>query len=404
MKGIYKVGGCIRDELLGVPIKDVDYVAVGYKPEEFKGYKLVGKDFPVFLNENNEEIALARTERKSGIGYKGFQVNIENVTLKEDLARRDLTINSIAKIGDEYIDYFGGIEDLKNKVLRHTTEAFAEDALRVLRLARFYARYEGFTIAPETILLCRSLRDELRSLTKERVTIELRKVLKDGRAYLFFECLRDIGVLDILFPEIFDMIGCEHNNIYHMEGDVFNHTMLALRENKSSSWLVGLGILFHDAGKRLSFERYGNFHSHYSDEMVDEVVSGLRERYRFSGEELRVIHFSIKYHHFLHKIKDMNVKNIVKKMMARDFPRNVTEMSILIDVEKADCCGRILLVDGELISGRESFSGNDWILSAYQAVKSAKAVVVKGSVEMIKQNLLSVRKKAYKEACDAKRD
>lgn len=401
MKGIFKVGGCVRDELLGVPIKDVDYVAVGYTPEEFanQGFKLVGKDFPVFLNEKGEEIALARTERKSGVGYKGFQVNIENVSLREDLARRDLTINSIAKIGDEYIDYFGGIEDIKNKVLRHTTEAFTEDPLRVLRLARFYARYEGFTIASETVTLCHSLRNELRNLTKERVTLELRKVLKDGKAYLFFKCLRDLGVLDIVFPEVFDMIGCEHNNIYHMEGDVFNHTMLALEENSSSSWLVGLGILFHDAGKKVSFDRYGDFYSHYSDEIVNDVIEGLKERYRFSKEEIRVIKFSMKYHHFLHKIRGMNIKNIIRKMYEKDFPRNEKEISILIDVERADSCGRVLLVDGIRVSGKEVFSGNEWVLEAYKAVKNVRVVADGLNVETIKQRLLAERKKAYKEAC-----
>ncbi len=397
MKGIYKVGGCVRDELLNVPINDVDYVAVGYKPEEFtnQGFKLVGKDFPVFLNNEGEEIALARTERKSGVGYKGFQVNIENVSLKDDLARRDLTINSIAKIGDEYIDYFGGIQDIQNKVLRHTTEAFSEDPLRVLRLARFYARYEGFKIASETKELCFSLREELKHLTKERVCLELRKVLKEKRAYLFFECLKDLNVLDVVFPEIYEMIGCEHNNIYHMEGDVFNHTMLAMKQYQGSDYLVRLGILFHDAGKKISKDKYGDFHSHYSDEINDLVLEGINERYRFSKEELRIIRLCIKYHHFLHKYREMNVKNIIKKFFERAFPRNEKELLVLIEVEKADSCGRLILVDGVLTEGILFYKDNFKLIDSYKAVKQVKINPKGLNIETIQQRLLASRKKAY---------
>lgn len=395
MKGIFKVGGCVRDELLNVPSKDVDYVAVGYTAEEFKDYKLVGKDFPVFLNEKGEEIALARTERKTGSGYNGFTVKTENVSLRDDLERRDLTINSIAKRKGRYYDPFGGMKDIKNKILRHTSEAFAEDPLRVLRLARFYARLGDFTIAEETKALCYKLKDELKHLTKERVSKEVLKVMEEKNPQKFFECLLELDVLDVLFPEIYAMVGCEHNNNYHMEGDVFNHTMKALYEVSlfSEDILTRMGVLYHDIGKPTSKELYGVMHNHDSEDLLHKILNDLKDRYRYSKEIYRVIYFSARYHHFIHKIEEMNKKNIVHTFMKRDFPRNEKELKILLDVAKADEYGRIVLIDSKLIEGKEISKNKDWILDAYKRVKEVKLDKFDfPNLEAQKQYLLGKRK------------
>lgn len=213
----YLVGGCVRDRLMGHAPKDIDYVVVGATPEEMlaKGFKQVGADFPVFLSPGGEEFALARTERKSGRGYNGFVTDHSpNITVEEDLARRDLTINAMAVGPIEglrawespaLVDPFNGREDLKNKVLRHVSEAFADDPVRVLRLARFHARYGSeWTVAPETMEFCREMvkNGELAFLTKERVLKEMEKALSESEPHLFFETLRECGALEVVFPEV----------------------------------------------------------------------------------------------------------------------------------------------------------------------------------------------------------
>lgn len=204
---IYLVGGAVRDQLLGRMPKDKDYVVVGATPEymEKHGFSRVGADFPVFLHpKTKEEYALARTERKTGTGYHGFETTFDpSVTIEDDLARRDLTANAIAydlETG-EYIDPFGGRRDLQAKTLRHVGEAFAEDPVRVLRVARFRARY-GFKVAPETIQLMKQLNNELGTLTKERVWLEIEKTMGENRPDLFFDTLKKSDSLRVLFPEL----------------------------------------------------------------------------------------------------------------------------------------------------------------------------------------------------------
>lgn len=208
---VYLVGGAVRDELLGRPVVEHDYVVVGATPEQLiaQGYQQVGRDFPVFLHpKSKDEYALARTERKQGQGYTGFICDFNpTVTLEEDLIRRDLTVNAIAKDSDgTLIDPYDGIADINNRVLRHVSEAFAEDPLRVLRVARFAARYcdLGFTIAEETTSLMKSMvaNGELKTLTKERVWIEIEKTLKDGRIDIFSQVLQQINALDSLSHEL----------------------------------------------------------------------------------------------------------------------------------------------------------------------------------------------------------
>ena len=209
---VFLVGGAVRDRLLGRHSKDLDYVVVGSSREEMiaNGFKQVGADFPVFLHpETQDEYALARIEKKSGTGYAGFETDTENVSLTDDLRRRDLTINAIAQdLDGNIVDPFGGVADLENRVLRHVSEAFAEDPLRVLRVARFIARYayKGFTVAPETIELMSKLvkAGEISNLTKERVWIETEKALSEQNPEFFFRTLQDVGATKVLMPELTD--------------------------------------------------------------------------------------------------------------------------------------------------------------------------------------------------------
>jgi tRNA nucleotidyltransferase/poly(A) polymerase len=205
---IYLVGGYVRDKLLGIEGSDRDYVVVGSSQREMFKQKFVkvGKGFPVYLHpETREEYTLARKDKKIGKGYKGFYFETRGVSLRDDLLRRDFTINAMAlsKTGD-LIDPFGGEKDLKNKVFRHVSTAFTEDPLRVLRLARFKSRFEDFTIAPETVELIHKIHEsgELQSLTPERIFLEISKSIKQGKIYVFFQTLKDLGVLHSIFPEI----------------------------------------------------------------------------------------------------------------------------------------------------------------------------------------------------------
>jgi tRNA nucleotidyltransferase (CCA-adding enzyme) len=224
-KKVYLVGGAVRDIIMGNKPNDFDFVVVGSTPEEMEaeGYVCVGGAFPVFLNDVGDEYALARTEYKDGAGYKGFKVAFgPDVTLEEDLSRRDLTINAIAMKEtvqnshdgkDYYFDPFGGIDDIHNKVLRHTSDAFTDDPLRVIRLARFYSRYPGFTVHETTKELSKQVvkSDDFKTLSPERVGVELLKVLKHSpEPWKFFEFLAEIGGLEFYFPEIHALIGVPH--------------------------------------------------------------------------------------------------------------------------------------------------------------------------------------------------
>lgn len=207
-KKIYLVGGAVRDMLLSVPSSDKDFVAVGYTPDDFKGYPCVGKDFPVYLLPDGNELALARRENKIALGYNGFSVETSDVSLEEDLARRDLTINAIAYDEKEniFIDPFHGQDDIKNKILRHTTDAFSEDPLRVLRLARFYTKLgSDWQIATETLTLIATMKNELYTLKKERVYKEIEKVIEYPNWFDFFIILKQLDVLPIVFPNVYQL-------------------------------------------------------------------------------------------------------------------------------------------------------------------------------------------------------
>ena len=260
---VYLVGGAVRDHLLGHPYHEKDYVVVGATPEQLlaEGYQPVGKDFPVFLHpKTKEEYALARTERKSGVGYHGFQFFTDTtVKLEEDLIRRDLTINAMAmdENGTVY-DPYGGQQDLERKILRHVSDAFIEDPLRVLRVARFAARYAayGFKIADETIQLMKNIAKtgELDALTPERVWKETSRALMEDQADVYFQTLKECDALKILFPEIEALFGVPQRPEYHPEIDCGIHTLMALKEACKANYTleVRFAVLVHDLGKALT--------------------------------------------------------------------------------------------------------------------------------------------------------
>ena len=272
-KKIYLVGGAIRDRLMGNSNNDRDFVAVGYTKDDFQDYQLVGKDFPVFLDKDGNEIALARIERKISSGYNGFEASIENVSLEDDLKRRDLTINSIAYDDElqKYIDPFGGIDDIKNKILRHTSKAFVEDPIRVLRIARFKARFTDFTIAQDTKDLIYSMRDELKYLESNRVYKEIKKVFEYPNSDIFFKTLLELKVLDVIFPNLYRLSLYNENNIYHQEENIFIHTMMVLKNLDNSSNLLKFTALFHDIAKPNAYIK-SNFKNASGHDNIDNVI------------------------------------------------------------------------------------------------------------------------------------
>ena len=257
---VYLVGGAVRDKLLGIPHRERDWCVVGARPAELeaRGYQQVGKDFPVFLHpETKEEYALARTERKTAPGYHGFDVDCSpDVSIEEDLERRDLTINAIARdTDDNIIDPYGGVRDIEDRVLRHVSDAFVEDPVRILRVARFAARFHqlGFTIAAETMdLMCRMVAaGEVDALVPDRAWKETERALAGNDVRVYFETLRECGALRILFPEVDALFGVPQPERWHPEIDTGLHVMMVLEQAEalSADLEVRFAALTHDLGK-----------------------------------------------------------------------------------------------------------------------------------------------------------
>ena len=255
---IFTVGGAVRDELLGLPVQDRDYVVVGASPEDMlaRGFRPVGKDFPVFLHpQTHEEYALARTERKAGHGYTGFAFHAApDVSLEDDLARRDLTINAIARADDGTLtDPFGGLSDLKSRVLRHVGPAFVEDPVRILRVARFAARFTDFSLAPETLDLMRQMvaSGEVDHLVAERVWQELAKGLMEAAPSRMIAVLRECGALSRLLPELDRLFGVPQRADFHPEIDTGVHVLMALDHSARQGYALAVrfAVLLHDLGK-----------------------------------------------------------------------------------------------------------------------------------------------------------
>jgi tRNA nucleotidyltransferase (CCA-adding enzyme) len=348
---IYLVGGAVRDTLLGLEVKDKDWLVTGSTPEYFlsQGYEQVGADFPVFLHpETKEEYALARTERKIGTGYNGFATTFDpTVTVEEDCKRRDLTINSIAMDSNgNYIDPYGGIEDLKNKVLKHVSDHFVEDPLRVLRVARFMARYGdlGFTVHPDTMALMRQigLNGELSHLTSERIFKELEKVFTEPNPSYFFQVLKDSDTLQFIFPEIDDLFGVPQPEAHHPEIDTGIHVLMVLSRAKMLSPnnnAVMYAALMHDLGKGLTPKTLLPAH-HGHEEAGVELVSNVSCRLKVPSYYKKLAEFSCRYHTQCHNAFNLKEKTIYDLFKAADAYRNPSILKDFFIVCKADAQGR----------------------------------------------------------------
>ena len=291
---VYLVGGAVRDALLGRASTEHDYVVVGATPDDLlaRGYRAVGKDFPVFLHPaNGDQYALARTERKTGAGYYGFATRFSpDVTLEEDLARRDLTINAMARADDgSIVDPYGGRRDLEARVLRHVSPAFVEDPLRVLRVARFAARFAplGFTVAPETLELMREIvrSGEMQALVAERVWVETERALGEARPPVYVEVLRACGALAAVFPEIDRLFGVPQPEKYHPEVDTGVHTLQVLDVacELSDDTAVRFAALVHDLGKGVTPRHEWPRHIGHEHAGV-KVIARLCERLKVPNE------------------------------------------------------------------------------------------------------------------------
>lgn len=346
---IFTVGGAIRDELLGLPVKDRDHVVVGASPEEMlaRGFKPVGKDFPVFLHpRSHEEYALARTERKTGRGYQGFAFHATpEVTLSEDLARRDLTINAIARAEDgSLIDPHGGVGDLAARVLRHVGPAFAEDPVRVLRLARFAARFPDFTVAPETIALIRNMvaAGEVDQLVAERVWQELARGLMEDRPSRMFEVLRSGDALVRLLPEVDRLFGVPQRADCHPEVDTGIHVMMVVDQSarRTCPLPVRWAALLHDLGKGSTPDADLPRHPGHEARSV-ELVGAVCARLKVPVECRELALLVARYHGDIHRGPELTAATVVRLLESTDALRRPGRFEQLLDACACDFHGRL---------------------------------------------------------------
>lgn len=346
----YLVGGAVRDRLLGAPVKDSDWVVVGSTPADMidANFRPIGKDFPVFLHpETHEEYALARTERKSGPGYRGFVVNADaTVTLEEDLSRRDLTINAIAMHTDgRLVDPFDGRADIEARVLRHVSPAFVEDPVRVLRVARFMARLQpfGFSVAEETRALMQGMVDagEVAHLVAERVWQELEGALATPAPRLFIETLRDCGALAVVLPELDRLFGVPQPPEHHPEIDSGEHSLLVLEQAvlRDTAVETRLAALLHDLGKGTTpAEEWPRHHGH--EERGADIVAALAERLRFPKQARDLAVLGARYHGQAHDVARLRTTTVARLLEALDVVRKPERFERFVIVCEADSRGR----------------------------------------------------------------
>src|SRR5882757_6585286 len=347
---VYLVGGAVRDQVLGLPVRERDWVVVGARPEELErdGFVPVGREFPVFLHpQTHEEYALARLERKVSPGYRGFTTQFSpDVTLEEDLKRRDLTINAMAQApSGEIIDPYGGQQDLKARRLRHVSEAFVEDPVRILRLARFAARFAdlGFSVAEETLTLMREMvrSGEVDALVPERVWQETERALGESRPDVFFQTLRDCGALAVIYPEIDALFGVPQPPKWHPEVDTGIHVMLALRYTAKieAPTSVRFAVLTHDLGKALTPQEILPSHRGHEEAGVP-LVEQLSQRLRVPNgfKELAVL--GARHHAVVHRAAELRPDTMLKLFEATDAFRRPERFSELLIVCECDARGR----------------------------------------------------------------
>ena len=350
---IYMVGGAVRDKLLGRPVNDHDWVVVGATPEQMlaQGYLPVGRDFPVFLHpETREEYALARTERKSGRGYRGFVVQSSpDVTLEEDLSRRDLTINSIASSTDEsgatrLFDPYHGENDLRARVLRHVTDAFREDPVRILRVARFAARFTDFTVAPETMQLMREMvqHGEVDHLVPERVWQELARGLMEEKPSRMFEVLRDCGALQVLLPEVARLWGVPQRAEYHPEVDTGVHLMMVLdmAARLQAPLTVRFACLAHDLGKGTTPAHVLPRHIGH-EERSARLLRTLAERLRVPVDCRETADVVAREHGNIHRSSALSAAALVRLLERCDAIRKPERFTEILLACECDARGRL---------------------------------------------------------------
>jgi tRNA nucleotidyltransferase (CCA-adding enzyme) len=368
----YIVGGAVRDRLLGLPVADRDYVVVGATPEQMValGYQPVGKDFPVFLHpDTHAEYALARTERKSGPGYKGFTVHAApDVTLEQDLSRRDITINAIAEASDgALVDPFGGQRDLAAKIFRHVSAAFAEDPVRILRVARFAARFTDFAVAAETNALMRQMVDngEVDALVPERVWQEIARGLMEAQPSRMFQVLRDCGALARLFPEIDRLFGVPQPPEHHPEIDTGVHVMLVVdwAARQGFSLPVRFAALTHDLGKGVTPpELWPKHHGHEAKSV--ELVRALCERIRVPADCRELAVAVARDHGNAHRALELRAATVVELLERVDAFRRPERFAEFLQACECD------------FRGRPGYEVRDYPAPAYlaQALAAARAV------------------------------
>jgi tRNA nucleotidyltransferase (CCA-adding enzyme) len=372
---VYLVGGAVRDALLGLPVKERDWVVVGGTREELLrlNYREVGRDFPVFLHpDTHEEYALARLERKVAPGYRGFSVEFgPDVSLEEDLARRDLTINAIAQSADgTLLDPHGGKRDLDARLLRHVSPAFIEDPVRVLRVARFAARFAplGFQVAPETLQLMRTMVDrrEVDSLVPERVWQETEKSLREPKAGEFFRVLRACGALQPIYPEIDALFGVPQPAQWHPEIDTGLHTLMALDQAAllSGEPLVRFAALVHDLGKGVTPREQWPSHPGHEERSV-ALVEAMAERLRLPADYRDLGIIVARYHGIVHRAFELKPKTVVEFMERADAFRRPERFAQALLACEADSRGRTGLEN-------EPYPQRQYLLSARAAAAAIK--------------------------------
>ena len=383
---IYQVGGSVRDQLLGLPAVDRDYVVVGATVDEMlaAGYQPVGKDFPVFLHpKTKEEYALARTERKSGRGYTGFAFQAApDVTLEADLLRRDLTINAMALDADgTLIDPYGGAKDIAAKVLRHVSDAFAEDPLRVLRLARFAARFTEFSVAPETLALCKKLvaDGEVRELVAERVWQEISRGLMEAQPSRMFDVLRACGALAELAPELDRLWGVPQKAQWHPEIDTGIHILQVIDYAAHRGWPLAtrFAALTHDLGKGLTPADILPAH-HAHEARSAKLVDALSVRWRVQRDVAELARAVAVEHGNLGKLADMRPATVHDVLMRCDVMRRPERFVQMLDACEADKSSRRAV--GLPESAGQPFTARADAMAALAAMQSVDAGAVAASM------------------------
>ncbi len=406
----YLVGGAVRDALLGLDVVERDWVVVGSSPQEMheKGFRPVGKDFPVFLHPiTHEEYALARTERKVAVGYKGFDIYTDkSVTLEQDLSRRDLTINAIAQDNDgTLIDPYGGLADISSKTLRHVSSAFREDPVRILRIARFAARFHhlGFSIANETMSLMRNMvaSGEVDALVSERVWQEISNALLSPKPSIFFETLRECGALKLLLPEVDALYGIPQKAEYHPEIDCGIHTMMALDKARELSTDVDVlfAALTHDLGKAITPP--GELPAHRGHEHRGvPLVETVYMRFKLPKSTAQLATLVCKYHLLMHTLSQLKPTTVVKLLNHLDAFRKPEQVRAFAICCQADAQGR----GGEYST--KPYPQSDLLNQYFDAARSVNtAEIAKQAKEpkKINQAIFTARSDAIKKFVKGKR-